>query len=558
MYSKANNFGHRGGTPNKTNTTKEANKQKALHFFKNTTNLDAHLNYWKTLVKDKIPLGVIVSDKVIKSKSLRSQLVQQMTTYISEHSLVIENSTIKFICLNRCFQFMTSFYLISRQVAQKILRTLPKDIKSRGDILPDDIYRLYGNLTSVYWEDKSGRHSFTKNDSVSPEINIPINITNTINLNNTPIDIIYTWVDHKCPKWNQKFSEYLSSDHFRLHKNIYNSEFIDLSRYRNRDELRYSLRSVDKYMPWVRTIFLVTDGQKPDWLVDRHPKIKLINHRELLDDQFLPTFNSLSLESYLHRIPDLSDYFIYFNDDFFVNQSIDKSTFINPEGQILLYSQENPNIDRCDYFRDVVRDMQDDDSWNVNGNEKEKQNTLDEQKKELDIFIESCYKLFKITPKGKASCHESGHYSQWKNVNKLLDRLFSLEDRRFISHAPYPQLKRTSYNLEKMFGGHYKNTRNSRFRSTKCIGTTNSLYPYYNYYTDSAKIIDNHQVTQTLYFQNNPLINDLQFRTIKNKKFKPVFFVIQDSTTYTQNQLLDDQMDKILTTLYPEKSQFER
>ena len=82
------------------------------------------------------------------------------------------------------------------------------------------------------------------------------------------------------------------------------------------------------------------------------------------------SFNSLSLESYLHHIPDLSDYFIYFNDDFFVNQSIDKSTFINPEGQILLYSQENPNIDRCDYFRDVVRDMQDDDSWNANEKEK--------------------------------------------------------------------------------------------------------------------------------------------------------------------------------------------
>jgi RNase P protein component len=547
MYSKANHFEHRGGTPN---------KQKALHFFKNTTNLDAHLNYWRTLVKDNITLGLIVSNKVIKSKLLRNQIVKQLTTYINEHSLVTENSTIKFICLNRCFQFMTSFYLISRQVAQKILRTLPKDIKTRGDILPDDIYRLYGNLTSVYWEDKSGRHSFTKNDSVSTEINIPINKTNTINLDIIPIDIIYTWVDHKCPKWNQKFSEYLSSDHFRLHQNIYNSEFMDLSRYRNRDELRYSLRSVDKYMPWVRTIFIVTDGQKPDWLVDGHPKIKLINHSELLEEQFLPTFNSLSLESYLHRIPDLSDYFIYFNDDFFVNQSIDKSTFINQEGQILLYSQENPNIDRCDYFRDVVRDMQDDDSWN--SSENEKQNTLDEQKKELDIFIESCYKLFKITPKGKASCHESGHYSQWKNVNKLLDRLFSLEDRRFISHAPYPQLKKTSYKLEKMFDVHYKNTRNSRFRSTKCIGTTNSLYPYYNYYIDSAKIIDNHQVTQTLYFQNNPLINDLQFRTIKNNKFKPVFFVIQDSTTYTQNQLLDDQMDKILKTLYPEKSQFER
>jgi len=317
---------------------------------------------------------------------------------------------------------------------------------------------------------------------------------------------------------------------------------MDLNRYRNRNELQYSMRSLEQYMPWVRNIYLVTDGQVPDWLNTDHPKVTLVSHNDLIGDKYLPTFNSICLESHLHRIPNLSEYFIYFNDDLFINRPVSKETFINPEGQLLLYAQENPYISRCDYFKNSVTDLP---TSGENG----------ELQRELGIFIESCYKLFKITPKGKPSCHESGHYSQWKNVNKILDQMFTVEDRKFISHYPQIQLKTTCQNLEKRFRDQFNQTRNSRFRSINCMGSTNSLYPYYNYYTDQAKIIDHHQMTQTIYFQNNQLINEIQFNALK--RFKPTFFVIQDSTP-DKNTNNDQQFQDTLEKLYPEKSSFEK
>ena len=87
-------------------------------------------------------------------------------------------------------------------------------------------------------------------------------------------------------------------------------------RYRDNEELRYSLRSVWKFAPWVRNIFIVTNGQVPHWLNLDHPRIKIITHDEIFGNStHLPTFASPAIEANLHRIPGLSDRFIYLNDD---------------------------------------------------------------------------------------------------------------------------------------------------------------------------------------------------------------------------------------------------
>jgi hypothetical protein len=82
-------------------------------------------------------------------------------------------------------------------------------------------------------------------------------------------------------------------------------------------ELLYSMRSVHMHAPWVRTIYIVTASQVPFWLNTTHPRVRIIDHTELFPDPAtqLPAFNSLSIESVLHRIPGLSEYFLYFNND---------------------------------------------------------------------------------------------------------------------------------------------------------------------------------------------------------------------------------------------------
>jgi len=95
------------------------------------------------------------------------------------------------------------------------------------------------------------------------------------------------------------------------------------SRFADRDQLRYSMRSLEKYAPWVRRVYLVTNGQIPHWLDLEHPRVSVVSHEEIFDDgDCLPPFSSPAIEANLHKIPGLSDRFLYFNDDFFLSKPV--------------------------------------------------------------------------------------------------------------------------------------------------------------------------------------------------------------------------------------------
>lgn len=125
------------------------------------------------------------------------------------------------------------------------------------------------------------------------------------------IDFVITWVDMNDPKWQQDFAQY--SGKINNSKNE-----VSEARFRDYGLLKYWFRGVDKFAPWVRKIHFVTCGQKPEWLDENHPKINLVHHKDYIPNEFLPVFNSSLIEIYLHKIPDLSEHFVYFNDDFFV------------------------------------------------------------------------------------------------------------------------------------------------------------------------------------------------------------------------------------------------
>ncbi|XP_053318720.1 N-acetylglucosamine-1-phosphotransferase subunits alpha/beta [Spea bombifrons] len=93
-------------------------------------------------------------------------------------------------------------------------------------------------------------------------------------------------------------------------------EDISASRFEDNEELRYSLRSIEKYAPWVRNIFIVTNGQIPSWLNLDNPRVTVITHHDIfLNTSHLPTFSSPAIECHIHRIAGLSQKFIYMNDD---------------------------------------------------------------------------------------------------------------------------------------------------------------------------------------------------------------------------------------------------
>ena len=140
-----------------------------------------------------------------------------------------------------------------------------------------------------------------------------------------PIDLVYTWVNGSDSKW-LKEKEYWQI-RFEGH-----GEGIDISRYIDNQELRYSLRSVFRNAPWFHRIFIVTNGQVPDWLDIHHPKIRMINHRDIMPIESLPTFNSEAIEVNLCNIPGLSEYFVYANDDCFIYRPILPRFFFRSDG----------------------------------------------------------------------------------------------------------------------------------------------------------------------------------------------------------------------------------
>lgn len=143
-----------------------------------------------------------------------------------------------------------------------------------------------------------------------------------------PVDLVYTWVDGNDPVWREKRNKYMperpTTGHVPNH--------INDARWRENNELMYSLRSVELYAPWINRIYIVTDGQCPKWLDRNHPKIRIVDHSEILPVDALPVFSSHAIESCIYRIPGLSEHFIYGNDDTFFGSPTQPEDFFNADG----------------------------------------------------------------------------------------------------------------------------------------------------------------------------------------------------------------------------------
>jgi hypothetical protein len=143
-----------------------------------------------------------------------------------------------------------------------------------------------------------------------------------------PIDVVYTWVDGADPAWRARRDAALAKRDGEHHALASNE-----SRYTDHGELRYSMRSLWSYAPWFRRVYLVTDDQVPDWLNTDHPRLRVVSHKELFGDRgVLPTFNSHAIESQLHRLPGLSNRFLYINDDVMFARPLGPETFFDPVG----------------------------------------------------------------------------------------------------------------------------------------------------------------------------------------------------------------------------------
>lgn len=130
---------------------------------------------------------------------------------------------------------------------------------------------------------------------------------------NDKIDFVVTWLDSSDPVWQEQYKQY---------KGVAESGDQSSARFRDWDLFRYWFRSVETYAPWVNKVYLVTNGTFPTWINPNHPKLVLVKHSDYIPDKFLPTFNSCTIELHMNKIEGLSDRFVYFNDDCYINAPI--------------------------------------------------------------------------------------------------------------------------------------------------------------------------------------------------------------------------------------------
>ena len=149
------------------------------------------------------------------------------------------------------------------------------------------------------------------------------------------IDVVYTWVDGSDESWKKKKSAKLKALGSVLAEANSDARFMD------NNELLYSLRSIEMFAPWINKIFIVTDDQTPSWLNTDHPKIKVVDHQEIFyDNSILPTFSARGIESQIHHIKDLSEHFIYFNDDMFLGNHCEPDYFFTKKGTPYIFVSE--------------------------------------------------------------------------------------------------------------------------------------------------------------------------------------------------------------------------
>jgi len=239
------------------------------------------------------------------------------------------------------------------------------------------------------------------------------------------IDIVFSWVDGTDKEWQRARAK-------RMASYVVGEGDDNEARYRQIDELRYALRSVYLYAPWIRNIYIATDSPRPAWLAE-HPRVHIMRSEDFFQDtSVLPTHNSQAVESQIHHIPGLSEYFLYSNDDMFFGRPVSPDMFFSPGG--------------------------------------------------LTKFIEASTRI----GLGENNAYRSGFENAARVNRRLLHERFGRVTTRHLEHTAAPLRKSVVEELERTFPEDFERTAASRFRSSTDISVTNSLYHYYALLTGRA------------------------------------------------------------------------
>lgn len=146
------------------------------------------------------------------------------------------------------------------------------------------------------------------------------------------VDFAVLWVDGNDPEWQKEKNKY---------RGITDDDSNTPNRFRDWGLMPYWFRAVERFAPWVRTVHFVTCGHLPEFLDPKAPKLHIVKHADFMPPEALPTFSSHALEMNLHRIPELAEHFVYFNDDMFLVRQLPEEAFFK-NGSPCTVASERP------------------------------------------------------------------------------------------------------------------------------------------------------------------------------------------------------------------------
>ncbi|MFZ3597562.1 stealth family protein [Streptomyces sp. BH104] len=311
-----------------------------------------------------------------------------------------------------------------------------------------------------------------------------------------PVDVVYTWVDDSDPYWRAQRDAVRSGGLAApLHAQAAND-----ARFTSRDELRYSLRSLHQYAPWIRTIYLVTAGQVPRWLDTDAFGIQVIDHQDIFSDPgALPTFNSHAIESQLHHIDGLSEHFLYLNDDVFLGRPVQPGHFFHPNG------------------------------------------------------ISKFFPSKALVPTGPAGPDDLPVDAAGKNSRELVAREFGVRTAQKMKHTPHALRRSVLSEIEQVYARDHLRTQYSRFRSPDDVPITSSLHHYYGYRTGRA-------TTGGLRYTYIDLAAELAQKRLNLLQAKRNFdtFCLNDTVEHPDPEAQERMVQDFLNAYFPVPSRFER
>ena len=150
------------------------------------------------------------------------------------------------------------------------------------------------------------------------------------------VDMVYLWCDGNDPEFKARKDEWMGITHASSSENVSGTV-----RFWDNEELKYALRSLEKFAPWINHVYIVTDRQVPKWLDTNYGKVTIVDHSEIMPQECIPCFNSATIEQFLPFIPNLNERFLYGNDDTFFGSFVVPEDFFIGDKPIVRVEQRS-------------------------------------------------------------------------------------------------------------------------------------------------------------------------------------------------------------------------